>query len=70
MNSNRYTDDIIQEVLAMYKLGKSSRQIAQELLGSSSKKSTVNDIINRNVRENNKPYRIEKGQPKYGLIEY
>lgn len=65
----KYTDDVIQEVLSMYKLGKSSRQIAKELLGSTSKKSTVNDIINRSNREENKPYSIAKGQPNILFVD-
>jgi DNA-directed RNA polymerase subunit RPC12/RpoP len=65
----KYTNDIIQEVIMMYKLGNSSRKIAQELLGSTSKKSTVNDIINRHNRQENKPYDVSKGKPNILYID-
>lgn len=65
----KYTNDIIQEVLALYKLGYSSRNISQSLFGTKTRKSSVNDIINRYGREKNAPYAINDKQPKILFID-
>lgn len=65
----KYTNDIIQEVLALYKLGYSSRNISLELFGTKTRKSSVNDIINRYGRALNEPYSVQKGEPKILLLD-
>lgn len=46
MNKLRTPQDVVDSIIRLKVAGKSSRDIAEELLGSRSKKSTVNDIYN------------------------
>jgi hypothetical protein len=56
-----YSDKTIEEIVALSKLGYSSRKIANIVLGSETKKSSVNYIL---ARQTDEPEKIEAGLDK------
>lgn len=68
---NRYTQDVMQDILVLHKMGLSSREISRTLFGLETKKSTINNILNRGV--NGVPrgtYKLEKSLPRILFIDF
>ena len=57
----KHSEAVIEKITGMKELGFSSRDIAKAVFGSSSKKSTVNDIV---AREGARGKKQETDQPK------
>lgn len=57
--------EIIKKIIELKSSGMGSRRIAKELLGSESKKSTVNDIYNRHKNK----HKVDKKEPKILVLD-
>lgn len=67
----KHSNEIVQEIQVLHKLGHSSREISKILFGTETKKSTVNYILNRN--ENGVPrgeYNNPKGEPRILFLDF
>lgn len=67
----KHTQETLQEILMLHKMGMSSRQISKTLFGTESKKSTVNSVLNRGVNGVQKgSYSINKSEPRILFIDF
>lgn len=68
---NKYAQEIIQEIMVLHKLGMPSRKISQTLFGTESKKSTINNVLNRGVNGVSKgSYELRKNSPRILFIDF
>lgn len=67
----KHTQETLQDIMMLHKMGNTSRQIAKILFNKESKKSTVNYVINRGVNGVQKgSYNINKSKPRVLFIDF
>lgn len=70
-NHSKYSNEVIQKIAKLKELGYSSREIARLELGSETKKSSINDILNRlNGSQVSEKYQKVTKEPKILFLDF